>query len=387
MEFRQTFRVSIDGQSYAFNCLPFGWQFSLVLCQTVLGYLLHKLHFVSVLLLHYLDDFLVIGFGAGNVRSAARRLVDLLSEEGAIISPKSILDPVSSITWLGKRLVLSGPNSGVFVLQDQWVVLVGLWLRIALFPLSQKFARRVIGRLSWALRPKVGVCPLLAGWWSHVAWGLTFLPSTPLKLVFSALHCLVMARCGWSPRPILPPSQSGRGLLFVDAAFDQDRFKVGVWGPGLGGRVFHCPPDIATQQEAQLHSGLGPETYCQRELAIFPLFGDNESAVGQMSSMRAKSGLYRHNRNLRRAFYLLQRAPSSVFLEGVPGDLNPADCFSRVDSDFAGHLPAAEAATWDRFKALQAFPSLPRPVWLLNFPEGRGAAASQIASCPVGAAS
>ena len=110
VEFRQTFRVSIDGQSYAFNCLPFGWQFSPVLCQTVLGYLLQKLNFVTVLILHYLDDFLVIGFGASNVRSAARRLVELLREEGAIISPKSILDPVSSITWLGKRLVLSGPT-------------------------------------------------------------------------------------------------------------------------------------------------------------------------------------------------------------------------------------------------------------------------------------
>ena len=96
------------------------------------------------MVLHYLDDFLVIGFGASNVRSAARRLGDLLREEGAIIGPKSILDPVSSIIWLGKRLVLSGPNRGVFVLEDQWVVLVGLWLRIALLPLSRKFAPGVI---------------------------------------------------------------------------------------------------------------------------------------------------------------------------------------------------------------------------------------------------
>ena len=309
-------------------------------------------------------------------------------EEGAIISPKSILDPVPSIVWMGKRLVLSGPSRVFFFLEDQWVVLVGLWLRIALLPLSRKFARRVIGRLSWALRPQVGVCPFLAGWWSHVAWGLTFLPSTPLKLVFSSLHCLVMARRGWSPRPILPPSQSGRGLLFVDAAFDRDRFKVGVWGPGLGGRVFHCPPDVATQQEAELDSLVqGLTLIFNVGWPVFRLVGDNESAVGQMSSMRAKSGLYRHNRNLRRAFYLLQRVPSTVFFEWMPGDLIPADCFSRIDSDFAGNFPAAGAAAWDRFMALQAFPSVPCPVWLLNFPKGRRAAASQIASCPVGAAS
>ena len=138
--FKQAFRVSIDGQTFAFNCLPFGWQYSPVICQTVLGYLLQGLDLVSVLVLHYLDDFLVLGFGAGNVRSAAARLCDLLGREGAIISPKSILEPVPSIVWLGKQLVLSGAGQGVFVVPNQWIVLLGLWLRVALLPLSRKLA-------------------------------------------------------------------------------------------------------------------------------------------------------------------------------------------------------------------------------------------------------
>ena len=62
-EIKQTFRVNIDGDTFAFNCLPFGWQFSPALCQTVLGYLLNKLNLVSVLVPQYLNDFLLVGQG------------------------------------------------------------------------------------------------------------------------------------------------------------------------------------------------------------------------------------------------------------------------------------------------------------------------------------
>ena len=58
--------MEIDGASYAFDCLRFGWQFSPALCQAVLAFILQKLRFVSVIVLHYLDDFLVVGYGKAN---------------------------------------------------------------------------------------------------------------------------------------------------------------------------------------------------------------------------------------------------------------------------------------------------------------------------------
>ena len=103
--------------------------------------------------------------------------------------------------------------------------------------------------------------------------------------------------------------------------------------------------------------------------------------------MRARSGLKRHNRNLCRAFYLLQRSASTVFLEWVPGDLNLADCFSRIDGDFGGDFAAAGLAASDRFRSLQAFPALPCPVWIADLPKGRTAMDIQLARCPVGAVS
>ena len=57
-----------------------------------------------------------------------------------VISPKSVLDPVHSIVWLGKQLVLCGPGTRVFVVKEQWVTLVDLWWHVALLPLSKKLA-------------------------------------------------------------------------------------------------------------------------------------------------------------------------------------------------------------------------------------------------------
>ena len=115
-EYQDSFRVDIDGTTYGFSCLPFGWQFPPAICHTVLDFILDRLSLVYVLVLHYLDDFLVVGYGSGNVRSAASQLCSALRLEGAIIKPKSILEPVPEIEWLDKRLVLPGELAGVFAM-------------------------------------------------------------------------------------------------------------------------------------------------------------------------------------------------------------------------------------------------------------------------------
>ena len=64
-----------------------------------------------------------------------------------------------------------------------------------------------------------------------------------------------MSLKGWSPKPLLPLSVcGGGGGLFVDAAYDVDRFTIGISGPVLGGRVFHCSPFVKTPQEAELEA-------------------------------------------------------------------------------------------------------------------------------------
>ena len=107
-----TFRVLIDGQVYGFNCLPFGWQFSPIICQTMLGYILASLRFSDMLVLHYDDGFLLVGYGPPRVRNAAATLCTALKNAGAIISSKSILKPTQTIVWLGKLLCFSRDGGG-----------------------------------------------------------------------------------------------------------------------------------------------------------------------------------------------------------------------------------------------------------------------------------
>ena len=112
--YKNSFRVRIDGKSYAFSCLPFGWRFSPVICQYVLAFVTGSVDTSGVLVLHYLDDFLVIGYGKAKVGSVSQRLCDALRRAGVVISTKSVLEPVPEIQWLGKWLVLSGDGAGVF---------------------------------------------------------------------------------------------------------------------------------------------------------------------------------------------------------------------------------------------------------------------------------
>ena len=160
--------------------------------------------------------------------------------------------------------------------------------------------------------------------------------------------------------------------MYVEAAFDVDRFKVGIWGPALGGRVFPCSPGVCTQQEAELEALIRGVRLCIRVGSpVWRLIGDNSSALEQVPSLRASAELRCQKRHLRRMFYLLQRLESSVYLECVPGDLNPAESLSRVDSEWKGQVKKECAGATDRHVALQSFPGVPSPVWVLGFPKGR----------------
>ena len=64
-------------------------------------------------------------------------------------------------------------------------------------------------------------------------------------------RCLILSLKDWSPQPLQPLSVCGGGILFVDVV---DKFKVGMWGSSLGGRVFHCSPVVKTHQKAELEA-------------------------------------------------------------------------------------------------------------------------------------
>ena len=75
-----------------------------------------------------------------------------------------------------------------------------------------------------------------------------------------------------------------------------------------------------------------------------------------------------------------------MYLEFVPGDLNLADSLSRIDSECKGRMQDACARAADRHMALQSFPGVPSPVWVLGFPKGRRWAACKLDAVAMGSA-
>ena len=65
-----------------------------LICQSMLSYILESVHLDSVIVLQYIDDVSIIGNGKSGVRSAVSDLCRALQEAGAVISVKSILEPV-----------------------------------------------------------------------------------------------------------------------------------------------------------------------------------------------------------------------------------------------------------------------------------------------------
>ena len=102
VEFTDAFRVSVDGILYRFDCLPFGWTHSPAICQAVMVRLVQSAGVEGVLVLVYLDDVFVIGYGRKWVSMQAGVVASRLREEGAIVSPKSTLEAAVGLAWMGK---------------------------------------------------------------------------------------------------------------------------------------------------------------------------------------------------------------------------------------------------------------------------------------------
>ena len=99
---RDIFQVSVSGQSYAWSSLPFGWKYSPVICQRLMGALAENSVFdLQVLPFTYLDDILAAG-ACRDLKRVVRRLRGRLQRARFVVSPKSSLDPTRVLDFAGK---------------------------------------------------------------------------------------------------------------------------------------------------------------------------------------------------------------------------------------------------------------------------------------------
>ena len=155
----------------ALSRLPFGWKYSPYLCQTGLARVLRGLLPPEILLVHYLDDFLLVFTDREVLREAGRSAVRTLIEAGFLISPKSVLDPVPVASFLGKELNLATRQvrSHEQALLQLWVG----WLRLAVGRRTDQHLQSFLGLLNWHVRPRGFGCPFAAGAYCWLRWGRT----------------------------------------------------------------------------------------------------------------------------------------------------------------------------------------------------------------------
>ena len=140
------FRPAPGAPPVALSRLPFGWKYSPYLCQTSLARILRGVLPPEILLLHYLDNFLLVFTDREVLREAGRAAVRALIEAGFLISPKSVLDPVPVASFLGKELDLQTRQ-----IRSHEQALLQLWaggLRLAVGAGTDRHLQSFLGLLS-----------------------------------------------------------------------------------------------------------------------------------------------------------------------------------------------------------------------------------------------
>ena len=261
------FRFRFGGKLWDMKRLPFGWKYSPVICQQLLGSLVRDLIPPDILLIHYLDDFLLVARDRARLREVTGRVAARLREAKFLVSPKSTLEPTDSLHCLGKFFDVEG--GAITNSQFSLAKLVLAWLRLSVAPYTQRSLQSFMGSLQWAMQPRTGLGPMAAGSLAWVVWGSERCDGLPAGVGEALAQLIGHVMLPWRPaggtlgwtlggvRPGLGLGRLGGVLapcgmgydhpvlvypnLFVDAAWDslrgEEGYRVGLFCPRLGTRV------------------------------------------------------------------------------------------------------------------------------------------------------
>ena len=250
---RGIFQVSVSGQSYAWSSLPFGWKYSPVICQRLMGAPAENPVFdLQVLPFTHLDDILAAR-ARRDLKRAVRRLRGWLQRARFVVSPKSSLEPTRVLDFVGK--IFDTKTRRMENRSGMVTASLRSWLRLRLGLMSRKGFERFLGRLEWALRPQGGTAPFLAG---VCMWKLSGEQKVPLCLVRPLLTAVVFAVLPqwYASHPHVwrgPPCSVQDFIIFTDASPRTKRgFRYGFFVPGSGIRCYKCPAWIESLQQAEL---------------------------------------------------------------------------------------------------------------------------------------
>ena len=318
-------------------CLPFGWNLSPILAQETLTFLIKQslqIHSLtdsldtSLWIFHYYDDILILSTQSSLAQQCTQAIVNHLQHQHLLISPKSLLIPTQNITWLGKlfdlreRLISNTDKVATHTL--------ALCLTSLLAPVHKKSIERLLGYLLWAFRPHRGATLFLRSWYLHLHSRRRFQrwPSTGMSA--GLLDALALSLRAWSA-PTTPSLPLFTPIICMDAALVSNHYQIGLYSPTFGARILIAPPEITTQQQAELFAA---DAALRLSVRLgFPhvtLIGDNSGSLYSLESLRGILAAQQWIRILRRITNRLLWSGLCVHLLWVPSALQPADPISRA---------------------------------------------------------
>ena len=223
----------------------------------------------NILLMHYLDDFLLVHHDKEDLRRHTGGAVIALERGGFIVGPKSVLEPSTRTVFLGKWLDLL--ERRVWSHKVAHLQMLVAWIRLAVRR-SQKrrLMQSFLGFLHWQVRPRGLACPFAVGascWLNGDQGGYT-----PVAVLESPVVLQVMAAEPWCARAADVQTQclklglhryeqallgcwweGPRLVLFVDGAHDGPFRRMGGFSEFLGVRSALA---MSLRSQSQQLSGL-----------------------------------------------------------------------------------------------------------------------------------
>jgi hypothetical protein len=322
--------------SLCWNSLPFGWNLSPVLAQHSLAeFIFSALQYqnclplltASVHIFHYYDDILVLCDSAPTCAWVTGLLTEHLRSLSLIISPKSCLVPQQDVLWLGKHIRLVDQcisNTDAVLLR-----LLALTVLLPLVPIHAKVASRICGFFLWAHRPHLGATLFLRSLYI-TQWQNNCLRRPPPGMCRALGDLFALSLRPWNP-PAAPSTPWNEYVLCCDAAAVDGAYQIGIFGPTVGCRILRAPPEIQTQQAAELYA-IDATTRLAARLGMnqLTLVGDNLGAIYLTLSLRPPLSSLPLCRTLRRLYNRLLWSKLTLHLIWVPSALQPADPPSRA---------------------------------------------------------
>lgn len=350
-EATDAFRVG----GYSFPCLPFGWDLSPVLAQHSLGDLIQeaiKCHHLtqynhkSLFVFHYYDDIFGICTSQALCQTFSNKLTAFLKAKNLEISPKSHLEPGQHHVWIGKHFDLQNcciRNTRTVLLHTLAMTLAASWS-----PVHKKVAERVTGFALWAARPHRGATLSLRGWYIAQLHRDRYMKHPSLGMTRGIMDSFSIS-CVDYRLPPTPPLPFTTHVVCGDAAQHAKGYHVGLFSPTFGSRIIRCPPQVVTQQAAELFA-VDAATRLATRLGWtqYTYVGDNTAALAITTNLRPPLYNAVMTNITRRIRNRLLWTNSQVHLVWVPSFLQPADPPSRANPlCTTEHVDREAAERWD----------------------------------------